>query len=386
MSSPSTTSASRIHPALLRKAIKSTGTMNTKRLSYPPGIGDWLVASLSILCTLTFSPEAQATPPKNTVVATVNVGSSPGGLVCSPDSNFVYVSIAGGIAVIDTTTNQLSTNFSVPGSQSFLAIAPDGKTLYASAIVNTSGGVQVISTADGSVTTTIPIFLPSELTLTPDGSQLWVCNSINTGGIYIVDTASNTVVGGPITISGQVPVILVFTPNGTDAFALYSEVGSIPMYLVQIDALTQTIKNSNFAGKALHGSSGLRQPTILSMDPNGKTMYVYDTAAKFLIEAVAVKSQKAKGISPRSVDSDYCQTMTPNGKYLYIYEAKNVSTDATIKSISTETGEVVGRTVTVGLPDPINFELPVIAVAPNGKYAYVSNNSEGTVTVIDIQE
>lgn len=363
--------------------------MNTKKLSYPSRIGNWLAAPLSILCTLTFSPQAQATPPKNTVVATVNVGSSPGGLVCSPDSNFVYVSIAGGIAVIDTSTNQLSTNFSLPGSQDiFLAIAPDGKTLYASGFVNLIGGVQVISTANGSVTTTIPFASPSELTLTPDGSQLWVCNFTSDieGGIYIVDTASNTVVGDPIAISEQTPETVVFTPDGTDAFALYSATGSIPIYLVQIDASTQTIRNSNFAGKALHGSRGLRQPTLLSMDPNGQTMYVFDPSAKFLIEAVTVKSQKAKGISPTIANSVYYQTMTPNGKYLYLYEAKNVSTAATVKSISTETGAVVGRTATVGLPNPPSVDLATMAVAPNGKYAYVSNNRDGTVTVIDIQQ
>lgn len=364
--------------------------MNTKKLSHPSGIRDWLAAPLSVLCMLAFLSNLQAKPPKNTVVTTVNVGSSPGSLVCSPDSKFVYVSIAGGIAVIDASTNQLSTNFSLPGSQTFLAIAPDGKTLYASASVNTSQGVQVISIANQSVSTTIPFTSPEVITLTPDGSQLWVCDlevNDSSGGIHVIDTATNTVLGGPIVIDGDFPDALVFTPNGADAYALYFDIMAIPAYLVKINTSTRTVVNQNVANKALHAppSRPPREPTLLSMDPNGSTIYVWETAEKFWIEAVTLKSQTGKRLSPAGPTNNYCQTMTPNGKYLYIYEL-NGATNATVNSISTETGEVAGPKVTVGLPNPTSFDLTTIAVAPNGKYAYVSNNGDGTVTVIDIQQ
>jgi DNA-binding beta-propeller fold protein YncE len=151
--------------------------MKTERLIHPPEIGRSLVSALAIICTLTIISDAEARAPKNRVVATVNVGNSPGNLVCSPDNNFVYVTVSGGVAVIDAGTNQLSTNFPLSSNQTTtgLAISPDGQTLYTSFVDISTSGVQVISVANGSVTETIPVQLAAQtLAITPDRTHLWV--------------------------------------------------------------------------------------------------------------------------------------------------------------------------------------------------------------------
>ena len=88
-----------------------------KKISSFPAVGlgpASAIFGLAILL-LTLSGTVQATPPKNTVVATINIGALPGSVVCSADGKFVYVTISGGIAIIDASPNTLSSDpFAVP--------------------------------------------------------------------------------------------------------------------------------------------------------------------------------------------------------------------------------------------------------------------------------
>ena len=64
--------------------------------------------------------------------------------------------------------------------------------------------------------------------------------------------------------------------------------------------------------------------------------------------------------------------LTPDGKYLYVTYSDKVST------IETATDQLIGSPVQVGQA------ASSVAVAPNGLYAYVTNEIDGTVSVIDI--
>jgi YVTN family beta-propeller protein len=356
--------------------------MNPKTLGLFPGIRLRACPALLLVFALTASFEAKATDPKNTVVTTVNVGSLPGYLVCSPDSKFVYVTIYGGIAAINAATNRLSTNFSLPGTQTFVAISKDGQTLYASDITNTGNGVQVISIANQSVTTLLPFEYPTRLALSPDGTELWVSNSTNDsqGGIYIIDTSTNQVTAGPIQVSNESPAYMVFTPDGTNVYATYSTADTItPYYLVQIDTSTQAVLNADVAGKTLR-SKGLDGPLLLSMNPNGKTLYAEDQSGSYpsVMKTVTFSTGKAKHLYSPLSDTD--QGITPNGRYLYLLnQGSGPNIPGTVVSIATSHGEAAGPTATVGV-GPTS-----IGIRPDGKRAYVSNQTSGTVTVINIQ-
>jgi DNA-binding beta-propeller fold protein YncE len=357
--------------------------MKTERLIHPPEIGRSLVPALAIICTLTIISDAEARAPKNRVVATVNVGNSPGNLVCSPDNNFVYVTVSGGVAVIDAGTNQLSTNFPLSSNQTAtgLAISPDGQTLYTSFVDISTSGVQVISVANGSVTETIPVQLAAQtLAITPDGTHLWVCgyplsSDPSKGGIYVIDTATFAI-SGPITLGPGVPGTPVFTPDGADAFAI-SSTTSVPADLVEMDASTLAVLNPNVADKGLHGKNGLRQPALLSTNPDGKTLYVWEQSVTSQVLAVTISNSKTTELS--TTDRVACQAITPDGKFLYLVSLTISSTHGKVTAVSTATGTVTGRTVTAGAVST------AIAIRPDGKFAYVANSASGTVTVIDIQ-
>ena len=74
------------------------------------------------------------------------------------------------------------------------------------------------------------------------------------------------------------------------------------------------------------------------------------------------------------------QSITPNGRYLYLLnQGGGPNIPGTVVSIATRTGESAGPTANVGV-GPIS-----IGIRPDGKRAYVSNQSSGTVTVINTQ-
>ncbi len=67
-----------------------------------------------LIISATHPCAAKLKTPSNTVVATIQVGPSPGALVCSPDGRFVYVNCADEIAIIDTTSFQVIATVAMP--------------------------------------------------------------------------------------------------------------------------------------------------------------------------------------------------------------------------------------------------------------------------------
>ena len=111
----------------------------------------------------------------------------------------------------------------------------------------------------------------------------------------------------------------------------------------------------------------------LTISPDGTKLYidgtdkvfVYDTSDNTRVKAISVTG--SLGVP----------AVTPDGKYLYvpIYS----TTPSTIVMIATAHDKVVGQPVTVG------NGAGRMAIALDGDYAYVSNSTDNTVSVINIQ-
>lgn len=124
----------------------------------------------------------------------------PGTPVCSSDSQYVYVAsnnsdfTQGEIIVISVATHEVISQFAAGAQALGLAISPDGQTLYS---CDDNSNIQVISTANHTVTATINLNVPvitafsPILTLSPDGTSLWVATfSRATQAIYVINTAA----------------------------------------------------------------------------------------------------------------------------------------------------------------------------------------------------
>jgi DNA-binding beta-propeller fold protein YncE len=161
-------------------------------------------AAFFLLCTSLFVPvlATKANPPKNRVVANLQV-SNPSDPVCSPDSKYVYVAsnnsnfTQGQIIVISVATHEVISQFAAGAQALGLAISPDGQTLYS---CDDNSNIQIISTADQTVTATINLNVPvitgfaPILALSPDGTSLWVATVPSaTQAIYVINTATDQV-------------------------------------------------------------------------------------------------------------------------------------------------------------------------------------------------
>ena len=314
--------------------------------------------------------------PKNKVIATVSVGSGPSQLVIGRKNDFVYVAdtISGTISVINTATNRVAFTFAAGSKPADLALAADGATLY---VVNATspGTVSVFVASTGALIRAVAVGTqPSSLAISPDGTQVYVANS-GDGTISIIDTATNQVLSPPIQIGGY-PAAVAFAPNGNYAFV--SNDGGVG-YLSLIDVPTQTVLTSK--------GGEIYQPQYVTISPDGGKVYLTDIANYLaVIDAVTTRVTKAIWLGtlvsvPGSSNNTYLgrPAITPDGQYLYVPVMRVPDNDGkTVVMIETDTEKVAGQAITVGaLPS-------AIAVAPNGARAYVVNQADNTVSVIDI--
>jgi YVTN family beta-propeller protein len=110
------------------------------------------------------------------VIATLSVGSTPTGIVVTPNGNKIYVSINGGnqIAEVNPLTNTVVSYFDCHGTRPYnLTLTPDGTSLYVAC--RTSDNVSVFNTNDNSFVTTIAVGArPWGIKVKPSGNLVYV--------------------------------------------------------------------------------------------------------------------------------------------------------------------------------------------------------------------
>ena len=319
--------------------------------------------------------------PKNTVITTVTVEPS-FAIVVSPDSKTVYVAnyFSSSVSVLDATNNYtVKATTSVGSYPGYLAISPDGNTLYVSCYAN-PGTVSVIDTTQSSypVTATLTAGVYSEgLAVTPDGKELYVTNQGYLsngiqGTVSVFDTSTNALTTTVAT--GGAPYLVVFTDHGKQADLLNSAGTG---YLQFINTVSGKISSSTGAGGAIFFPDGV------VTDSSASTLYITNEANYVTVcDAKTGKGNKQFFVSPDiATEMELGQpAVTPNGKYMYVSYAYNYLTSSPgnqVVMLDVATGKVVGSPIPVG-NDPYWIQM-----APNGDTLYVANERDGTVTVID---
>ena len=137
--------------------------------------------------------------------ATLKVIAAPkiksfGAMAASPTGKFLYIATGSTLSIFDTTQNAITGSLPIKGVAA-IAFSPDGSTAYAT----TGSALNVIDTASGQVTGTFSLGTgaASTVSVTPDGSQVWVALSKSTSGV-VVNTQNGTVqtVDFGLTLSG----------------------------------------------------------------------------------------------------------------------------------------------------------------------------------------
>ncbi|MGC9944899.1 MAG: hypothetical protein ABSF64_00760 [Bryobacteraceae bacterium] len=133
------------------------------------------------------------------VVASVKMGNA-GAMAASPTGKFLYIATGSTLSIFDTTQNVVTGSLPI-GGVAAIAFSPDGSTAYAA----TGSTLDAIDTASGQVTGTFSLgtATATAVSVTPDGSQVWVTLAKSTS-VVVVTTQSGTTqtVDFGLTVSG----------------------------------------------------------------------------------------------------------------------------------------------------------------------------------------
>lgn len=340
-----------------------------------------------------------ATAAPNGVIGTIPVGYTPAGIAITPNNLFAYVAnnnnngVPGGdtVSVINIQTNTVVQTISDPSFDQAYTITmnPAGTIAYVTNSVSST--ITMISTATNTVIGTIGGFDgPSGMVITPNGATAYVNNyggpiagSGNGNTVSVVNLTTNTIVG-TITV-GLAPASLAISPNGAFVYVINYTTGNPGTGTMSV---IQT--STNTVMTTVNGFSG---PFSIVITPNGRYAWITNfgsnnfspvgtTVSVVNLNTYTISATIPVGTQPSGI------ALTPNGRLAYVtnyntlYLGPNF-TDltpgvGTVNIIDTHTYRVLPQVFTVG-SSPAN-----IAITSNGQYAYVSNFSSNTVSVLNI--
>jgi YVTN family beta-propeller protein len=311
--------------------------------------------------------------PKNIVVATVPVGSLPFSLVVSPDSSLVYVGneSLNSISGINAATNKVAFTISVSGQPFYLAITPHGTKLYAT-LLGSNADLEFSTVTRQLVQSYGTGASPGPQAVSPDGSLVYISN-LDDGTVTVI--SKNSLLS-PITVGGS-PVALAFTPNGSSAYVTnQSQLPNFQYYVSVISTSTNTVSAVidipyyPFGGVAVSPDGSKVYVTGIDTSSTEVVVAVIDTATNQITNTIPLRRgvHLVPGIP----------ALTPDGKFLYVpvYHG-GPRPDHSVVMVRTATNKLGGHVI-------VGQQPVAVAIAPDAKYAYVSNYIDGTVSVIDI--
>jgi cation/acetate symporter len=365
--SPETVPVARMNGLFRRRMLIATGVLAGVVV---------LTVSLSMSRVLASPPQGADTTPQlgpNTAPdagpevaipalgGVIQVGKSPAFVAVSPNGRHAY--IANGkaqvVTVVDTAINQVTATIPIPtGPPQFLALAPDGRTLYVSIFNDqrTIHAIDVLDTASNTVVATIPQparpYLPA---VSRDGKRIYVPNH-DTASVSVISTDTNTVIA-EVKVAPN-PHWVAFSHDGTRAYTANHESNVVSV----IDTTTLEVLATIPVGASPHSIAiHPSLPLVAVVNYDGGTMSVIDTVAGKVVATVPV------GRNPQDI------AWAPDGRFAYVVnEGSN-----TVTVINARTNQVTATIPTEGTPTSI-------AVLPNGRQAYVSNLDSGTLTVLEL--
>jgi DNA-binding beta-propeller fold protein YncE len=298
-----------------------------------------------------------------------------------PPSGTAYVMNSGGgtVTPIDLATSTAEKPIDVSGEPVAMTLAPDKKTAYVSTGFTNSRastqGVQPIDLATNTAGKPIDLqWPPDAIVITPDGKTAYASNGFPSLTLTPINLVTDTP-GKPIRLSEWQQAIAM-APDGKTYVAIQITTGTPAHSRTVHEFMSLDLATGRF-GKPVKLSG---QPETIAITPNGKTAYVtmFSTKTVIPINLSANKAGRPIKISGKSPGHNfmglpYAIAIAPNGKTAYVTNGAS----GTVTPIDLATGKP-------GKPIKINGKpgSDAIAISADGTTAYVANQPSSTVTPI----
>lgn len=363
-----------LRPPTLREAAQETLVPSSKSASsalrparrrgiWALAIAISLVATIGVILLVNRSPNSPKPPIKTTPGSapptTIFLSEKVENLVLSPDGRYAYVTSSDLVSVVDTERGSVAATIPITeshASEPTVAISPDGHHLYVAdeGSGDGPGTVSVIDTRTNTLAQTIPVGVrPSDVAVSSDGQRAYVTNFAS-GGISIIDTQKNSVIGA-IPILGDSLTHLAVSPNGQQLYVLEN---FFTHGVAVVDAASGVV-SANIP------SSG---PTALAVSPDGRHVYVANGADGTLsvIETATntIAATIPVGKTPVTV------TVSRDGR---VYVANFDS--GTVSVLDPATNAII-KTIVTSNPG-------AVAISPDGQRLYVTHFGSSAVAAID---
>jgi YVTN family beta-propeller protein len=298
--------------------------------------------------------------------------------MCTGPAGAAYVALAGYQAfdAIDTDNCTYIQNYNVgdpqvpgdPGDYNYVSsdqgVAIHGNTLY---FADTgSDTVSVIDAATlnpkdyNPAETDIHVgFNPTDLAVSPDGTQLWVADTgpqTSSGVPTDIDVISTGT--GKVTATlplPSAPAQVTFSPSGATAYV--TTAAGLWIFDTATEHVTGVV-------------TGLGDPHGIAVSPDGSTVYVTNTADN-VVDVISAATRAVTGTIPVG-QLPWGLALSAKGGTLYAADPDSNQ----ISVINTKTDSVTSTISLAGGPD-------VLALTPDGSQLWVCGLTSGILTVLD---
>lgn len=256
----------------------------------------------------------------NTVAPPITVGSNPYAAVANAAGTRVYVSNFGSnsVAVVDATTNTVLTTIPVATGPQGLAVNAAGTRVYVASF--TAGAVTVIDAGTNTVVTTIPVPNAVDVAVNAAGTRVYVA----AGGVSIVDTTTNAVIGAMPATGLQAFATVALSPDGGKLYAWSSGSFRIAVFDVTNTSFVTSISiaTTTFANNGL------------AVHPSGAPLYLSTGSDVTLVNPA---TNTVSGTIPLGGTASVANgvAVTPDGSRVYSASGSGVKTFDTATSAVT---------------------------------------------------
>jgi len=287
--------------------------------------------------------------------------------VTGPTTTWV-LSGEGNLYAIPNSTKLRSKKILLPGGRQFMAITPNGRTIYVSG--DEPNAVVPVSAVTRKVGKPIEFGrqVPAQILITPNGKTAYVMG-LTGGEIYPVATATNTI-GKPIRAGQGVGGYyqMAITPDGKTLYDVsWGKGGEPPSYVIPISTATNT------PGKPIKIQS--TDATEILMNPDGKTVYAIGQTATDTTEVVPISTAtNTPGQPGTAYGAEGGLAITPDGQAIYFADRalKDLNRVIPFSTAAKTAGKLI----------KIDGMASAIAVAPDGSTAYVASQLSQKPTAI----